>query len=336
VLGVAWRKGESVSRFDRQLWNDRRLGSELDVVGLGENSLDHLCVVERWPEAGEKSDLVQFASRPGGQVATALLGCARLGLRVGYVGAVGGDAAAESVLEPLVRAGVDLEGVRRIPGAQTRSATILVRRRDGERTVLAYRDPRLRLAPSRLEVREIERARALHVDASDPDASLWAARTARAADIPVVLDADHVWPWAERLLALTDFPVVSRRFAEEWGGTGQLADGLARLTASGARLAVATCGDEGAMARSTDFQIHSPAFAIEAADTTGAGDAFHAGFIWALLKGASARETLRLSNAVAGLACMALGAQEGLPRIEDLECFLSTHADTLAAGGPIQ
>ncbi len=325
-----------MSAFDRRLWPDGRVSAELDVVGLGENSLDHLCVVDRWPVPGEKSDLVQYVSRPGGQVATALLGCARLGLRVGYMGAVGGDPAADSVLEPLIRAGVDLEGVRRIPGAQTRSATILVRRRDGERTVLAYRDPRLRLAPSRLELREIERARALHLDASDPDASLWAARTARAAGIPVVLDADHVWPQAERLLSLIDFPVVSRRFAEEWGGTGRVADGLAKLTGSGAQLAVATCGEEGAMARSSELQLLSPAFPIQVKDTTGAGDAFHAGFIWALLKGTSSRQALRIANAVAGLACMALGAQEGLPRSEDLENFLAANGDELAASGPVQ
>jgi sulfofructose kinase len=324
-----------VSVFDRRLWQDRRPGCELDVVGLGENSLDHLCVVEHWPKPGEKADLVQYVARPGGQVATALLGCARLGLRVGYLGAVGSDPAADTVLGPLVRAGVDLGGVRRVPGAQTRTATILVRRRDGERTVLAHRDGRLTLATSRLEVREIVRARALHLDASDPDASLWAARTARAAGIPVVLDADHVWREAEQLLSVTDFPVVSRRFAEEWGGTGRPSDGLARLCASGARLAVATCGEEGAMARSQDLQWMAPAFAIDAADTTGAGDAFHAGFILALLCGESARETLRIANAVAGLACMALGAQEGLPRSEDLTAFLASHRARDAEPVPI-
>lgn len=307
------------------LWEERRARAPLDVVGLGESSLDHVCVVERWPVPGEKLDLVHWDTRAGGQVASALLGCARLGLRAGYIGAVGQDDAARQVLGPLARAGVDLEGVRRIHGARTRTATILVRQCDGERTVLAHRDPRLRLSPARLEAREVERARLLHVDASDPDAAVWAARTARRAGIPVVLDADHVWPHPERLLSVIDFPVVSRRFAEEWGGTGDPADGLEKLGSSGARLAVVTCGAEGAIARWGDRTVVSPAFEIEPADTTGAGDAFHAGFITALLEGGDAERVLRIAHAVAALSCMALGAQEGLPRREELEAFLDRH-----------
>jgi sugar/nucleoside kinase (ribokinase family) len=141
----------------------------------------------------------------------------------------------------------------------------------------------------------------------------------------VVLDADRLWPDAERLLAVTDFPVVSRGFAEEFGGTGDPADGLIELAGLGARLAVATCGPEGAIARGGDETLTSPAFEIEAADTTGAGDAFHAGFIWALLQGFDPVRVLRVANAVAGLSCTALGAQEGLPRREELEAFLARH-----------
>jgi len=311
-----------VSIRGERLWPERRDGAALDVVGLGENSLDHLCLLERWPEPGEKLDLIQADARPGGQVASALLGCVRLGLRCGYVGAVGSDADADRVLDPLARAGVDLAGVRRVPGARTRTATILVRRSDGERTVLAHRDPRLRLAPAHLEAREVERARLLHLDASDPDAALWAARTARRAGIAVVLDADQVWPGAERLLGVTDFPVVSKQFAEEWGGTGDPDDGLVKLAGLGARLAVVTCGAEGAIARAGDERLDGPAFEVAVADTTGAGDAFHAGFIWALLDGRHVGEVLRVANAVAALACTALGAQEGLPRREELLAFL--------------
>ena len=303
-------------------------------MGLGENSLDHLCVLEHWPVPGEKSELRDYEARSGGQVASALLGCARLGLRVGYIGAVGVDDAAVTALDPLSRAGVDLSGVRRISGARTRTATILVRASDGERTVLARRDPRLRLQPARLEAREIERARVLHIDASDPDAATWAARTARRAGIPVVLDADRLWPNPDRLLAVTDFPVVSRQLAEEWGGTGDPADGLVKLAGCGATLSVVTCGEAGAIAQREGRRVDSPAFQVEAQDTTGAGDAFHAGFIWGLLQGFPAERVLRVANAVAGLTCTALGAQDGLPRQEELEAFLA-HREPLseAQGG---
>ena len=318
---------------DTPLWRPGRRSVELDVVGLGENSLDHICLLDELPGAGEKLELTDCDWQPGGQVASALLGCARLGLRAGYLGAVGADAAGESVLAPLGRAGVDLSGVRVLPAVGTRTAVVLIRRLDGERSVLAHRDPRLRLLPAQLEAKEVERARVLLIDASDPDASEWAARAARAAGIPVVLDADQLWPGAERLLRLTDFPVVARELAEELGETGSPADGLRALVRCGARLAVATCGRDGALARAGERSFSSPAFAVEVRDTTGAGDAFHTGFIWGLLRGFGEESVLRLANAVAGLSCTAVGAQQGLPRRGELERFLERHGGSHATGG---
>jgi sugar/nucleoside kinase (ribokinase family) len=83
-----------------------------DVVGLGENSLDRLCVVDALPRSGEKCPVHDYAERPGGQVATTVLGCARLGLRCAYAGAVGDDPAGERVLAPLRKAQIDLSLVR--------------------------------------------------------------------------------------------------------------------------------------------------------------------------------------------------------------------------------
>ena len=68
-------------------------------------------------------------------------------------------------------------------------------------------------------------------------------RTARAAGIPVVLDAESTWEGAEVLLDLVDFPIVSRQFAEEWGETGSVRDGLRALASRGPRLAVVTLGE---------------------------------------------------------------------------------------------
>ncbi|MBW2384305.1 MAG: carbohydrate kinase family protein [Deltaproteobacteria bacterium] len=317
----------------RALWTDWRSAADLDVVGLGECSLDQVCVVAELPVGGEKRSLLHYTAQPGGQVASAMLGCARLGLRAGYIGVVGLDPAAASVLAPLGRAGVELSGVRRVVGANTRTAVVLVRARDGERTVLAHRDPRLHLVTAQLEVSEIRRARVLQVDGSDPDASLWAARTAREAGIPVVLDADTLTPETERLLAVIDFPVVSREMAEELGGTGSPVDGLAKLAGWGARLAVVTCGSEGALARSGEQMLRSPCFDVDVQDTTGAGDAFHAGFIWGLLQGYGAERVLRVANAVAGLACTRLGAQAGLPRREEMLALVDRDEASSGARG---
>jgi len=68
--------------------------------------------------------------------------------------------------------------------------------------------------------------------------------------------------------------------------------------------------------------IHSPAFAVECVDTTGAGDAFHGGFIYGMLTGEDLETCLNLGNAVAGLKCRSLGGRTALPTADELKEFL--------------
>ena len=304
----------------------RARAAEFDVVGIGQSSLDRVCLLEAPPPLGGKAALLGSYELPGGQIATAMLACARLGLRAAYVGTVGDDAAADRVLAPLARAGVDLRGVKRVVDAPTRSATVLVDARSGERTILGYRDSRLALAPTDLEPGSIERAGCLHVDAVDVEASAFAADAARRAGVPVVLDADGPGPGLEKLLAKVDFPIVSRALAEAMGGRGGLQAALAELCALGARLAVVTLGEYGALARLGERLIESPAFRVDARDTTGAGDVFHAAFVLGLLEGLEFESILRVANAAAAMSCRALGAQGGLPTRSELDAFLREHS----------
>ena len=157
---------------------------------MGQNSLDRVCRVDGLLGLAGKAVIRDYAERPGGQVATAALAGARLGLRTAYAGAVGDDDAAGKVLDPLRRAGIDVSGVKRVAGARTQLAVVLVDRGSGERSVLWYREPELQLRPADLSRAAIESARALLLDAGDPEAAAWAAGVARAAGVAVFLDAD--------------------------------------------------------------------------------------------------------------------------------------------------
>ena len=166
----------------------------MDVVGLGQISLDRVAALPRWPRAGEKLALAAPAvARPGGQIATAVLAAVRLGLSGRLLGAVGADADAEIALAPLCAAGVDVSRVERVAGAATRSALVLVDG-EGERSVLGYRDPRLALRTADLSRDAIREARALLVDAEDPDAARWAIDAARDAGVASVLDVERADP----------------------------------------------------------------------------------------------------------------------------------------------
>jgi sugar/nucleoside kinase (ribokinase family) len=304
------------------LWSRWRGGDRFDVVGLGQVALDRVLVVDGPPEFTGKKRIVELTELPGGQIATAVLACSRLGLRAALISAVGDDAASGVALGPLRAAGVDLAGVRVVPGADSQLSVIVVDRESGERTVLWHRDPRLSMRVREMRREEIEQGGVLHLDAQDLELSTWAAGVAREAGIPVVLDADTPAAGIDALLRQVDFPIVSREFAEKYFGTRSLIESLRGLAALGARFPVVTLGDRGAIAGGGERVIESPAFQVAVRDTTGAGDVFHAAFVWGLLQGLDGAGILRVANAAAAMNCRALGAQGGLPSREDLEEFL--------------
>jgi sugar/nucleoside kinase (ribokinase family) len=296
-----------------------------ELLGVGECSLDTQLLVDEPPPPGGKGRIVEWQERPGGQVATAVLSAARLGLSADYAGAVGDDAAAAAVLAPLVAAGVDVSRVVRVAGAATRRAVIVVERRSGERTVLGHRDPRLGAGRAALARLPLRGARLLMLDASDLALATALAERARAEAVPVLLDLDAPAPGFEELLANVDFPVVSSGFAAAaYGGAEPT---LVRLAALGARLPVVTLGARGALAWVDGRPLPSPAFAVEVVDTTGAGDAFHGAFAWGLLQALDPHELLRAANAAAAIACTAVGAQGALPDLRTLRGLLEMERD---------
>lgn len=254
-----------------------------------------------------------------------MLALARLGLDAAYAGAVGDDAAGRAALAPLEAAGVDCSAVDRVAGGRTRHALVKVREQDGERFVHPDRDPRVWRRATPALRRLAGEARAVLIDAEDPGASLAVAAEARRAGRPVVLDVDAPCAALDALLAHTDFPIVPRALAD-FLGRGSTRKGLAVLAARAGRAAVVTLGEGGAMAalRGGRDVVHMPAFRVDVRDTTGAGDAFHAGFLVALLDGASLSQALRTANAVAARNCEAIGAQGGLPDRAGLARFLAS------------
>ena len=147
-------------------------GRPLDLVGLGQNSVDHHIRLESFPVAGEKVEARSYQLLPGGQVATAMLAGQRLGLSCAYLGAVGDDDLAPLACRRLEREGVEVH-LRQVEGGRTQMSTNLVIT-DGERTLLEHYDPRVFMRAEDLEGRRglIQSARALHLDITDLPAAL--------------------------------------------------------------------------------------------------------------------------------------------------------------------
>ena len=114
-----------------------------DVVGLGSNAMDTICVVESFPQPHSKVKIKEVHVEPGGQVATALVTCSRLGLRTRYIGSVGDDDDGRAQLASLRAENLDVEYVRVVIGAQTQMAVIVLVEGIGEHTILWRRDAQL-------------------------------------------------------------------------------------------------------------------------------------------------------------------------------------------------
>lgn len=288
-------------------------GRKADVVGIGENATDIVMRLGAFPAPGTKVKVESLSRSAGGSVATALVACRRLGLRARYLGSVGDDDAGCFQLASLRREKLDLRWLRTVRGARSRVSHIILDGATGERVVLWERDPRLALKPSDVRPEALEGARAVHLDASDLEASRRAASLAREAGIPVVADLDTVYPGIGRLLPLVDYLIVSSDFLVPATGERDPFPALRRLAHdSGARLVGVTLGADGALVLTEARFLYSPGFRIDAVDTTGAGDIFHGAFIYGLVAGWGLAATLDFSNAMAALNSMAFGARGGI------------------------
>ena len=259
---------------------------EFDAVGFGLNAVDHLIVVPKYPDFDTKVRFVEYEKSAGGQAATAMVALKRLGFKTAYAGRFGSDAEGRFGLQSLEYEGVNLDFAEKIEGANNQVAFIIIDAGTGERTIIWDRDDRLSYRSDEAPIELATRGRVLHIDAHDPPACATAARVARAGGAIVTADIDNIYEGLPELLPLIDVLITSAEFPHRLTG---IADERASLIETKARYGCAvvgaTLGARGAVVYCEGQFIESPAFAVPGGcrDTTGAGDAFHAGFIYGML-----------------------------------------------------
>ena len=292
--------------------------SSVDLVGVGLNATDTLIALAEFPVRGSKVEYRVETVMPGGQVATTVVACRLWGMSTRYVGKLGTDDAATLHANAFAAAGVEAQLVR-VAGAASPRSLILVDH-DGERTVLCRRDEQLILQPEELTREWIVNARALHVDGYDTAAATRAAQWAREAGIPVVADLDELYPGVEELIRNVDYLIVSRDFPTRLTGERDLHTALRQIQRTyGCRLAAATLGPDGVLAWDGSEFLHRSAYRVPVVDTTGAGDIFHAGFIYAMLQGWPLERQMDFACAAAALNCTAEGARGSIQSVAKIE-----------------
>jgi sulfofructose kinase len=292
--------------------------SVVDLVGVGLNATDTLIPLAEFPARGSKVEYSNASFLPGGQTASAVVACQCWGLRTRYVGKLGDDDAARLHRGEFARTGVDARLIE-VPQAASPQSLILVDG-GGERTVLCRRDERLLLRPEELHPEWIVNARALHVDGYETAAAAQAAHWAHEAGVPVIADLDETYAGVEDLIRDVDYLIVSRDFPARLTGERDLAQALRTIRGKyECKLTAATLGQDGVIAWDGKQLVHRPAYRVQVVDTTGAGDIFHAGFIYGLLQGWELERQLDFACAAAALNCTCSGARGGIRGVEDVE-----------------
>lgn len=299
---------------------------EFDVLGFGENAVDHLIVVPEYPRFDSKIRLSRHIQSAGGQIASCMVGLRRLGFKSAYMGRFGADAEGQFGLQSLADEGVDIRFSESVEGARSQVAFILIDERNGERTVIWNRDERLYYHPGDAPQEAAETARILHMDAHDPLARIELARAAKAAGVIVTVDIDNVFDGIDELLPLIDIMISSIEFPEKLTGIRDRKTALTEIrNRYGCPIVGLTKGDRGSSILAGDTYIKTAAYDVPGGcvDTTGAGDAFRVGMIYGLLKGAEIEESLKFANAVAALKCRQLGARTSLPDETELLALIN-------------
>ena len=279
--------------------------------------MDHLALLEAMPRIDSKVPMVRYRMVGGGQTATAMVALSRLGLKTAYIGKVGDDAGGRQVVDGLEKEGVDTSGVVIEKGVATPVALIFVDGETGRRTIAYLDSMNDGLTVDMVDVEKILSARCLLIDPQETLLGVQISGEAKRRGVTLIYDAEHKVEGFREMLSCCDYVIGSEDVVGvmEAGGPGEA---LEQIFSCGPKAAVITLGERGCVAVSSEGFIRKPAFSVDVVDTTAAGDAFHAGFSYSVLKGWDIEKTLEFSNAMGALACRGLGGRESLPAIEEV------------------
>ncbi len=284
-----------------------------EVFGIGAATLDDLWVVPDFSDTERVQQANGHKLMGGGPVATALCVLSRLGHRTALVDVCGDDAAGDCIIDDLQRCGISTHMMRRVAGACSARALVLVRHTDGARQIVfqpssagePVLDSSMRSA--------IRSARLLHLNGRHESAAREAVKVAKDAGVMISFDGG-AGRYRESILDLakeSQVRIVSRDFAEQWTGKSEMSAMLELLSKPPAQVVVITEGMQGSHVICADGTTHyQPAFeATRLVDTTGCGDVYHGGFLHGWLSDWGMPECAQFAARLAAINAEGLGGR---------------------------
>lgn len=297
---------------------------KFDVVCFGALNVDKLYRVNRIAREDEHSFITDFVEAPGGSAANTAVGLARLGLRVGFVGKVADDNEGNFLLNDFKKENVDIEGVA-VSKVGISGIVFGFIDEEGNRALYVAPGVNDSLAFEEINLDYACDTEFLHLTSFVGETPFVAQKKLLKAIPNVKLSFDPGELYARRgLAALRPFLercyVVSPNENELKLLTGkEYREGSKVLLKEGASIVAVKLGRRGCyLTNGRESHLIEP-YDVEVVDTTGAGDAFCAGFLYGLIEGKDLYESGRLGNFVASRCITKIGARDGLPKLSDLE-----------------
>ena len=292
----------------------------MSVLGIGDCTLDHFGIVERFLDPGLKVEMSKFSVQGGGAAATAIVVLGRWGVDTAFIGKVGDDLRGQQIEMTLGEEGVDASGLIHEDDAVSQFSFITLENSTGKRQLMYTNGTVSPIEPDEVSTSQLDGAELLLVDGLQPEAQHKLMAEADDRGIPIILDASDMDPSREKLVERADYLLASERFASRFTGVGELDSICDSLLDAGPHTVAVTLGDEGVVGtdRQTDGLVRSKPYQVEVNDTTGAGDVFAGAFTFGVLEGWPLEKTVRFANTTAALSCTGIGARGAIPTLDEV------------------
>ena len=287
------------------------------VFGLGQCCLDYIGKIASYPPPDTKCEFSDLVIQGGGPVATAMVALARWGVSCAFAGVVGNDQFGDMIKSSLDEEKIDTSGILVRNGFESQFAFIVAEHSLGRRTIFWRRPTGPSLSPEEIDYRIIHNAKVFHTDGIFTEASLAACKVAKEAGVQVVVDAGSLREGMLELARLSDYFLASETFAKAFIGDDKPLDACIKLAEMGPNVVGVTLGPKGYIALDRGKIIERPAYPVEAVDTTGCGDVFHAGFIYGLLENWNVDKCFDFAAWASAMVSLRLGGRAGIPTLED-------------------
>jgi ribokinase len=320
----------------------KKITKTFDVICIGAALVDIVAQVERHPLEDDEvfvSDLLLFS---GGAAANTAAACGNMGLNAAFIGKIGyNDTFGMKILNDFKSASVNTTLIKYSKEKSTGSAYIALDK-EGDRRIYAHSGAANSLSKKEIIAEDIIQSKIIYLSSlKNLEPFIEAAKIARKNKIPIILNPgmliiEHGFDKIRELIEKVDILILSLRefkkllnLSEDELNEKIFKAKANKLFSLGIKVIVITMGEKGAFILSSGISELIPSIKVnKVIDTTGAGDAFSAGFLWGFIKNLSfhiedIKRDVKIGNFVAGKCIQELGARNGIPNKDEMIKFFS-------------